>query len=693
MNTNTLKIKPLLALFVFSILIIILSLPLNSFAAELIHTIQVASSISEKDTLKYYEDIQQVLSEKELEYLRIEKVGKYYTVRLGKHKDINSIKKFLQSIKSRIPTAIIMKSYIKEERIIKSYTGTMLVGEQAGREKTLPEPEAEKAEPVITEKKPVTVTGTKLMEEQVERERTLPEPEAEKAESEITEKKPVIVEDPGIEKGKITDKAKEAPAITAPVKITEAQEAVKDQKHKPAIHEEKLTVNKPGAESIVSGWFLTLSALIAILIVLIYIRFFKPNHSIQTGSFLSETDALNNYESILQMLSERELEHLRVAKAGNYYSVRLGNYKSEDEANFLLPTLQPKFPAAVIIKARIDKEKILKHYAVEPDDVPYVDVSKAAGDASSVPEAIETEWSDTAGVNDKKEPSKAERGSNEKIHKKSERAPLTIKACKEAVMKSPGSAEAHDNLGIAFSKAGMHKYAIESHKKAIKLNPNIADPYYNLGIACSNLVMLKEAIKAYKKAIKIKPDFAEAHFSLGNSCTWSGLYDEAIESYKSAINLKPHYPEAYNKLGVAYGKAGLYGEAIEAHKEAIEQKPAFATAYNTLGEICSEAGKLEEAIEAYKDAIKIKPNYAKACLNLGMAYSKAGKTEEAVEAYKNAIDINPKLAEAHNNLGIAYSKLDMIEDAIDAHKQAIKIKPNYEDARRNLETAYNKSEA
>jgi tetratricopeptide (TPR) repeat protein len=630
-------------------------LPLKSFAKEEIYTIQVASSTSQKDVLKNYEKIQQVLNEKELEYLRIEKVGKYYTVRLAKYEDNDSIRKFLKSIKSRIPSAISRKSYFIEERIVKSYT------------------------------------GMKLTKEEEDPEKPLPIPEVEKAESEITDKKPVTAEATGTDKSLIEDKAKEAPAIAAPEKIIEIQKAAKVDKHKPVVQEEKLTVQHTESMSVVTIlWVLTLSALMAVLLVLVYMRFFMSKHSVQTGSFLSEEDALDHYESVKQMLVARELEHLRAEKAGNYYSVRVGNFTSAGEAHFLLPSLKSKFPSATIVRARINKDKCLKHYAEKPDDLPDVEVSEAGDDSPLAPEMTESYRDDTAGISVTQEESQAARVSDEIINEKTERAsPLTIKACKEAVIKSPDSAKAHDNLGIAYSKAGMHKYAIKSHKKAIKLNPNYAGAYYNLGMACTNLVMLKDAIKAYKKAIKIKPDFAEAHYSLGNTLVWSGMYNEAIASYKRAISLKPEYPEAYHKLGAAYGQSELYDDAIKAHKKAIEQKPNFAVAYNTLGEMCSKAGKLHEAIEAYKGALDVKPHYAKACFNLGMAYSKTGMTEEAVEAYQHAIDINPKFAEAHNNLGLAYRKLDRVEDAIDAHRQAIKIKPNYEEARRNLEIAYN----
>jgi tetratricopeptide (TPR) repeat protein len=120
-----------------------------SHASELIYTIQAASYTNESDALRYYSLIEEKLHTDELDYLRIEKVGTFHSVRLGKYEDIDSIKKFLQSIKSRLPSAIVMKAYMKEKRLLKLYSRKGTPEKQIALEKTLPKPEEEKAEPTI----------------------------------------------------------------------------------------------------------------------------------------------------------------------------------------------------------------------------------------------------------------------------------------------------------------------------------------------------------------------------------------------------------------------------------------------------------------------------------------------------------------------------------------------------------------
>ena len=58
---------------------------------------------------------------KNLHLLRIEKVGKYYSVRLGKFDNYETAKKYLQDVRLRLSEAIILKANIKDERIIRLY--------------------------------------------------------------------------------------------------------------------------------------------------------------------------------------------------------------------------------------------------------------------------------------------------------------------------------------------------------------------------------------------------------------------------------------------------------------------------------------------------------------------------------------------------------------------------------------------
>ena len=93
----------------------------DQYASRLVYTIQIHSRPKIEDAQKQFNFILSSINEKNLNLLRIEKVGKYYTVRLGKFENYETAKKFLQEIKPQLSEAIVLKAHIKNERLIRLY--------------------------------------------------------------------------------------------------------------------------------------------------------------------------------------------------------------------------------------------------------------------------------------------------------------------------------------------------------------------------------------------------------------------------------------------------------------------------------------------------------------------------------------------------------------------------------------------
>ena len=91
----------------------------NQNVSHTIHTIQTGSFIEIERAQKQFDSIVQILNKSELDYLRIEKVDKYYSVRVGNFQDYAIAKKFLRTNKHHLSPAVILNAYIKDERIIR----------------------------------------------------------------------------------------------------------------------------------------------------------------------------------------------------------------------------------------------------------------------------------------------------------------------------------------------------------------------------------------------------------------------------------------------------------------------------------------------------------------------------------------------------------------------------------------------
>ncbi len=83
-----------------------------------IYTIQAGSFVNIEGAQKQFNSLMQILNEENNNYLRIEKIGKVYSVRVGSFNDHTTAKSFLMATKSQLNMAIILKAFIKADRIV-----------------------------------------------------------------------------------------------------------------------------------------------------------------------------------------------------------------------------------------------------------------------------------------------------------------------------------------------------------------------------------------------------------------------------------------------------------------------------------------------------------------------------------------------------------------------------------------------
>ena len=112
------KYSGLIGLFI--LLVIVCVFPLHSYSAETrpsVYTIQIASHGSLDLADKQYDSIAEKLDKAQLAYFRIEKVGKFYSLRLGKFKTKEEANELLDAVKTKLPSSMIMEVYFIDERI------------------------------------------------------------------------------------------------------------------------------------------------------------------------------------------------------------------------------------------------------------------------------------------------------------------------------------------------------------------------------------------------------------------------------------------------------------------------------------------------------------------------------------------------------------------------------------------------
>jgi hypothetical protein len=110
--------------FILSIAMFLLfsvSFSFSSDEQQSFYTVQIASFTDIQQAKDAFESFKEKLKEVRPEYLRIEKIGKYYSIRAGKFNEQSDADLLLESIKKDVTSAIVMNAYFIEERIIEMY--------------------------------------------------------------------------------------------------------------------------------------------------------------------------------------------------------------------------------------------------------------------------------------------------------------------------------------------------------------------------------------------------------------------------------------------------------------------------------------------------------------------------------------------------------------------------------------------
>lgn len=154
--------------------------------------------------------------------------------------------------------------------------------------------------------------------------------------------------------------------------------------------------------------------------------------------------------------------------------------------------------------------------------------------------------------------------------------------------------------GNKFLDANETELAIEAYKQAVSLDPNLAEAHFQLGVAYSLIEMatseermddvnanepatkvvrtasqkaFESAIDAYKKLIGENPLDAAAHFNLGRAYAKLDKDAEAEREIRAAMKLNPDENEYRVELGDVLMKLAKYSEAIAVYSKAFELDP------------------------------------------------------------------------------------------------------------------------
>ncbi len=198
----------------------------------------------------------------------------------------------------------------------------------------------------------------------------------------------------------------------------------------------------------------------------------------------------------------------------------------------------------------------------------------------------------------------------------------------ETAKKSPDSAVAHSELGLAYSSQGQLDRAIAEFQTALRLKPDYAEAHDNLAKAYGSQGQLGRSIAESQETLQLKPRDAVAHNNLGAAYGSQGQFDRAIAEFQESLRLKPDYLEAHYNLGAAYLSQGRLDRAIAEFQTALRLKPDDAEVHYSLGAAYRSQGQLDRAIAEFQTVLRLKPDDAKARRRLNDIVSRHTKVPQ-----------------------------------------------------------------
>lgn len=237
-----------------------------------------------------------------------------------------------------------------------------------------------------------------------------------------------------------------------------------------------------------------------------------------------------------------------------------------------------------------------------------------------------------------------------------------------------------NDRGVANSRLGRHKAALDDFNRAVQLFPEYAPVYNNRANTLLGLGLTEEAIKDLNRAIALAPGYAAAYNNRASALLKLARPAEAVLDYTRAVRLSPQSAASLIGRGQALLAQDRPYSALRDFRRAVAVDGRSATAYRARARAAIEVGQFEDAIEDLSRAIAFEPENAELYIARGEAYRFADNTASAIRDFARALELDPQNARALADRGLALTKTAAFEEAEADLASAIEIDPRLAEA-------------
>lgn len=271
------------------------------------------------------------------------------------------------------------------------------------------------------------------------------------------------------------------------------------------------------------------------------------------------------------------------------------------------------------------------------------------------------------------------------LHNEAGRYDLAIEKANEALAKNPEDAEAHFQLGVAYSRLDSVGRAYDHFMEAARIDPKretlVSDNvqsnfarHYNMALNLQKESDIPGAAQEFELATEADPSQARGFFMLGRMYASMGdedarYYDKAVDALDEVLELstpaEKHYTDALSIAGSTLAKAGKPQEAVSRFNRLVEEDPTNYRVIEDIGYERLEAQDWKGAVVflelSDKARNKIGAENFDLLYNLGVAHYQLGRQNDdpdelakSVEWYQKALEIEIDEPTTMYNIVVAY---------------------------------------
>jgi adenylate cyclase len=223
---------------------------------------------------------------------------------------------------------------------------------------------------------------------------------------------------------------------------------------------------------------------------------------------------------------------------------------------------------------------------------------------------------------------------------------------RRAVALDPEYAVAHAGLADCCSYLYLYwkptvenlRIADSSSRQAVLLSPGVAEAQVSRAVALSTLRNYPEAELAFRIAIDIDPNLFEAHYFYGRALLAQGKFKEAIAALRSACRARAEDYQAPALLGMAYTAAGrrqaasrAYARAVEVAKQQLSVNPGDVRALYLGAGSLARIGRRKTALAWAARALDLDGKDSAVLYNVGCLYAILGRRADALRCLKSVV--------------------------------------------------------